>query len=43
LKFERDLVEVIDGILADLETDSVELQHKLGEIWISKVLGDVPD
>jgi hypothetical protein len=43
LKFERDLVEVIDGILADLKTDSVELQHKLGEIWISKVLGDVPD
>jgi hypothetical protein len=33
LKFERDPVEAIDGILADLETDSVELQHKLEEIW----------
>jgi hypothetical protein len=43
LKFERDPVEAIDGILADLETDSVELQHKLEEIWISKVLGDVSD
>jgi chemotaxis regulatin CheY-phosphate phosphatase CheZ len=41
LKFEGDPVEAIDGILADLEIDSVELQHKLKEIWISKVLEDV--
>ena len=41
LKFEGDPVEAIDGILADLEIDSVELQHKFKEIWISKVLEDV--
>jgi len=41
LRFEGDPVEAIDGILADLEIDSVELQHKLKKIWISKVLEDV--
>ena len=41
LKFEGDPVEAIDGILADPEIDSVELQHKLKELWVSKVLKDV--
>jgi chemotaxis regulatin CheY-phosphate phosphatase CheZ len=41
LKFERDPVEAIDGILADLDIDSVELQHRLKEVWVSEMLKDV--
>jgi len=41
LEFEGDPVEAIDGILADLDVDSVELQHRAREHWASKVLGDV--
>jgi hypothetical protein len=42
LEFEGDPVEAIDDILADLDADSVELQHKARELWASKVLGGVP-
>jgi uncharacterized protein YggL (DUF469 family) len=42
LKYEGDPVEAIDGILADLDVDSVELQHRLKELWASRVLKDVP-
>ena len=42
LEFEGDPVEAIDGILADLDVDSVGLQHKARELWASKVLGGVP-
>jgi len=41
LEFEGDPVEAIDGILADLDVDSVELQHRARGLWASKVLGDV--
>ena len=41
LKFEGDPVEDIDGILADLDIDSVELQHRLKEVWVSGMLKDV--
>ena len=41
LKFEGDPVEAIDGMLADLDVDSVELQHRLKELWASKVLKDI--
>lgn len=41
LRFEADPVDAIDGILADLEVDSVELQHKLKELWADEVLKDV--
>jgi len=41
LKFEGDPVEAIDGILADLDIDSVELQHRLKEVWVSEMLKDV--
>jgi len=34
-------VEAIDGMLADLDVDSVELQHRLKELWASKVLKDI--
>jgi hypothetical protein len=37
----RDPVEAIDGILANLDIDPVELQHKARELWASKVTGDL--
>ena len=36
--FEGDPVEVIDGVLSDVRLDSVELQHRIRDIWASKVL-----
>ncbi|MDK6028836.1 hypothetical protein QPL79_05615 [Ignisphaera sp. 4213-co] len=33
--FEGDPVEVIDGILSEIDMDSVELQHKIKDIWVS--------
>ncbi|PLJ78577.1 hypothetical protein [Infirmifilum sp. SLHALR2] len=40
---EGDPVEAISGALADLDIDSVELQHKIKHLWKARVLGDVPD
>ncbi len=40
--FEGDPIEAIDGILSDIDIDSVELQHRIKDIWVSKVSGDVP-
>jgi len=37
----KDPVEAIDGILADLDIDSVELQHKARELWASKITKDL--
>jgi len=37
----KDPVEAIDGILADLDLDSVELQHKARKIWASKITKDL--
>ncbi|WP_288007782.1 hypothetical protein [Thermofilum sp.] len=37
----KDPVEAIDGILADLEIDSDELQHKARELWASKITKDL--
>ncbi len=33
--FEGDPVEVIDGILSEIDMDSIELQHKIKDIWVS--------
>jgi len=41
-EFEGDPVKAIEGLLADVQIDSVELQHLAGKIWVRKVLGDVP-
>ncbi len=41
--FEGDPVDAIDGALSDVEIDSVELQHRIGDVWASGVLRDVPD
>lgn len=40
-EFEGDPVKAIEGLLADVHVDSVELQHLAGKIWVRKVLGDV--
>ena len=40
-EFEGDPVKAIEGLLADVHIDSVELQHLAGKIWVRKVLGDV--
>jgi len=43
LRFEGDPVEAIDGLLSDIDIDSVELQHEIKGIWALKVLKNVPD
>jgi len=43
ITFEGDPVEVIDGILSDIDIESVTLQHKIKDIWASKVSADVSD
>jgi len=40
-EFEGDPVKAIEGLLADVEMDSVELQHLAGKIWVKKVLANV--
>lgn len=40
-EFEGDPVKAIEGLLADVDVDSVELQHLVGKIWVRKVLGNV--
>ena len=42
LSFEGDPVEAIDGLLSDIDLDSVELQHEARKIWALKVLKNVP-
>lgn len=41
--FEGDPVEAIEGILSDIDIDSVKLQHMAKDIWASKVLNNVPN
>jgi uncharacterized protein YggL (DUF469 family) len=41
LSFEGDPVEAIDGLLSDIDIDSVELQHETTKIWALKVLKNV--
>jgi hypothetical protein len=36
--FEEDPVKAIDGVLSDINIDSVELQHRIRDIWASKVV-----
>jgi len=40
--FEGDPVEAIDGLLSDIDIDSVELQHEARKIWALEVLKNVP-
>ncbi|MEM1582454.1 MAG: hypothetical protein QXK89_08105 [Candidatus Bathyarchaeia archaeon] len=39
--FEGDPVEAIDGLLSDINIDSVTLQHKAKKFWISRVFENV--
>lgn len=41
LSFEGDPVEAIEGLLSDINIDSVELQHEAKKIWALKVLKNV--
>ena len=41
--FEGDPVEAIDGLLAEIDIDSVELQHRIKDIWISRTRENVSD
>lgn len=43
LKFDGDPVESIDGLLADIDIDSVKLQHEAIKLWASRVVEDIPD
>jgi len=39
--FEGDPVEAIDGLLADIDIDSVELQHRIRDLWVLKAVKNV--
>ncbi len=39
--FEGDPVEAIDGLLSDIDVDSVELQHRVRDLWILKAVENV--
>ncbi|MBS7646632.1 hypothetical protein KEJ24_02170 [Candidatus Bathyarchaeota archaeon] len=39
--FEGDPVEAIDGLLSDVNIDSVTLQHEAKKFWASKVFENV--
>jgi len=41
--FEGDPVEAIDGLLAEIDIDSVKLQHRIKDIWISRTRENVSD
>jgi len=41
LSFEGDPVEAIEGLLSDINMDSVELQHEAKKAWMRKGLRNV--
>lgn len=43
VEFSGDPVEAIDGLLQDIDVDSVDLQHMIRKFWAGKVLGSVSD
>jgi hypothetical protein len=42
ITFEGDPVEAIEGLLKDVDVDSVALQHETRRFWAKKVLDHVP-
>jgi len=42
VKFKGDPVEALDGLLSDVNIDSVELQHKIKDLWVHRVARNVP-
>jgi len=43
IKFEEDPVEAIEGLLSGTNMNSVDLQHKIKELWMLKVVENLPD
>ena len=43
LMFEGDPVEAIDGLLAGIDVEAVDLQHKATDLWRLKVLRNAPN
>ena len=41
VNFEGDPVEAIEGLLKDVDIDSVSLQHETKKLWAKKVLDNV--
>ena len=41
LSFDEDPVEAIDGLLSDIDLNSVDLQHEAIKLWTSKALKDI--
>lgn len=41
VRFEGDPVEALDGLLSGVNIDSVELQHKIKELWALGVVGNL--
>jgi hypothetical protein len=39
--FEEDPVKAIEGLLKDIDVDSVKLQHETQKVWTKKVLNRV--
>jgi len=42
VNFEGDPVKAIEGLLKDVDVDSVTLQHETRKLWAKKVLNHVP-
>ena len=42
-EFSGDPVEAIDGLLGDIDVESVDLQHMARKLWAGKVLRSVSD
>ena len=42
INFEDDPVKAIEGLLKDVDVDSVTLQHETQKLWAKKVLDHVP-
>jgi hypothetical protein len=42
VSFEGDPVKAIEGLLKDVNVDSVTLQHDVQKVWAKKVLDHVP-
>ncbi|MBS7611458.1 hypothetical protein KEJ27_04540 [Candidatus Bathyarchaeota archaeon] len=41
ITFKGDPVNAIDGLLSDVKVDSVELQHRIKDLWLMKVAEDI--
>lgn len=41
VSFEGDPVEAIDGLLSDIKISSLELQHKIKDLWLTKIAENI--